>query len=137
MPSAPLRVCAAPRCPNRVVTGYCPDHQRQAKARHRPQGAHGQGYTRQWEYFRTVVFPSLLADIAKAAICGARLAPGPSPHSRCARDGRIEGRRLHLDHDPPLQDWERTHPHRVCDPARVAFLCRSCHGRKTRTEQGR
>jgi hypothetical protein len=41
---------------------------------------------------------------------------------------------LHLDHDPPLQDWERTDSRRVCDPQRVGFLCATCHTVATRKD---
>jgi hypothetical protein len=138
MDSAPLRVCAKQGCPTLVPRGgYCPAHRVQESAHHtyRPQGAHGQGYTRGWEYFRKVELPGLLAAQGTPRVCGARLATGPSPHSRCATQGLLNTTKLHLDHDPPLQDWERSDPSRVCDPDRVGYLCASCHSAKTLREQ--
>lgn len=44
---------------------------------------------------------------------------------------------LELDHDPPLEEHERTDPAIVCNPARVAFLCKSDHSAKTGDERGR
>jgi hypothetical protein len=67
-------------------------------------------------------------------MCGARLSGVPSARSGCAMQHRMTFDDLHLDHDPPLEDWERSHPERVCDPQRVGFLCASCHSVKTRQE---
>jgi len=66
--------------------------------------------------------------------CGARLSGTPSPRSQCAAQGRQTLEHLHLDHDPPLEDWERQRPERVCDPSRVQLLCAACHTVKTRQE---
>jgi hypothetical protein len=132
---APRRVCATPGCPNRVVRGSCEQCQRQQRQQHRRPSAHAQGYTARWQYFRAVTFPGLLLERDKVPACGARLADGPSPYSRCARDGFLEVRRLHLDHEPPLEEWERSLEERVCDPARVAFLCHPCHTAKTNEQR--
>lgn len=133
MSIAPRRFCAQPSCSARVQSGYCPAHQPTSRA---PRvGAHAQGYTRQWERFRRETFPSLLVEAGIIPACGARLAPGPSPHSLCAASGFLETRELQLDHDPPLETWERQHPERVCDPYRVAYLCRADHSAKTNTER--
>lgn len=132
MVRAPLRFCAQPGCSARVARGYCHQHRRSQR---QPRSSHRAGYTAEWRYFRAVTFPALLLDVGKLPTCGARLADGPSPHSHCAREGRIVAGRLDLDHDPPLADWERSQPHLVCDPHRVAFLCVQCHARKTLQEQ--
>lgn len=52
MPSAPLRVCAAPRCPNRVEKGYCLDHQRTQKVQHSRFYTGGGFYGRRWRQAR-------------------------------------------------------------------------------------
>jgi len=69
-------------------------------------------------------------------VCGARLDGGPQgDHSECRRLGlttfqSADGTSLHVDHDPPLTDLERSDPERVCDPLRVQLLCAECHARK-------
>jgi hypothetical protein len=55
--------------------------------------------------------------------------------SRCKAAGVFNARRLHLDHNPPLRDDERTNERTVCDPARVGWLCVSCHTAKTTRER--
>lgn len=135
MANARFSYCRTPRCTNKVASGYCPTCRPLATAHHRPQGAHGQGYTRRWERFRREEFPFLLAEAGKPVVCGARLPEGPSPHSRCAAEGLLVFERLHLDHDPPLEPWERRFPERVCDPLRVAYLCVRDHSAKTLKER--
>jgi 5-methylcytosine-specific restriction endonuclease McrA len=110
---------------------------RRAAQRLRPS-AHSRGYTKQWSRFRRETFPSLLVAAGVVPGCGSRLPGIPSPHSACARDGVVNlDDALHLDHDPPLEDWERDEPSRVQDPERCGFLCARCHGAKTRGEQAR
>jgi hypothetical protein len=119
MPNAPLRFCPSPRCTQRVARGYCSQHRRPS--------AHKRGYTKQWDRFRTVYFPAMLVEKGIPPCCGARLASGPSRHSTCAAAGLVNFEGLELHHEPPLQDWEREHPHLVCDPDRVEFLCKPDH----------
>jgi len=76
----------------------------------------------------------MLVDVGTVPACGASLR-GVSPHSACARDGRLTLGDLHLDHDPPLQDHERDDEAAVCDPQRVGFLCAACHAAKTNQER--
>jgi hypothetical protein len=82
-----------------------------------------------------VAFRRLLLARHILPMCGARLCGTASPHSRCAEQGRLTVEGLQLDHDPPLEAWERSRSERVCDPQRVQFLCAVCHSIKTRKEQ--
>jgi hypothetical protein len=79
----------------------------------------------------------MLAALEKPVVCGARLADGPSPYSRCAAQGLLVTTGLHLDHQPALQQWERADQDRVCDPHRVAYLCSADHTVKTNAERHR
>jgi hypothetical protein len=97
---------------------------------------HARGYDARWVRF-VAAFPRLLLSRSIVPVCGARLSGVPSPHSRCAREGRLTLEGLHVDHDPPLEDWERGQPARVCDVQRVGLLCAVCHSMKTRAEQVR
>jgi hypothetical protein len=91
------------------------------------------GYTRRWKRF-VMTFRGMLIAHHILPACGARLADTPSPRSLCVQQGRLTLEHLQLDHDPPLEDWERSRAERVCDPQRVGFLCASCHSAKTRQE---
>lgn len=134
---APLRFCAQPGCSARVPRGYCAQHRRPSTAR-LPRPLTDLTYNNpRWRRFRAVEYPDMLLERGKLPTCGARLADGPSPHSRCAALGRLNAERLHLDHDPPLAAWERSQPHLVCDPHRVAFLCISCHAARTNRDRTR
>jgi hypothetical protein len=55
-------------------------------------------------------------------------------HSQCKAQGRINIERLNLDHELPLEPWERADRSRIEDETRVGLLCARCHSRKTRTE---
>ena len=48
-----------------------------------------------------------------------------------------DGSSLHLDHEPPLQDWERKDKARVCDMNRIVLKCARCHSIKTARDGGR
>lgn len=66
-------------------------------------------------------------------VCGATLPGGPQTmHSQCKAHGRQtvrsqDGSDLAYNHEPPLQDWERSDMRRVCDPRRIELLCAECH----------
>jgi len=129
---APLRFCAHPGCPTRVVHGRCPEHKQVV---HKKRTRQERGYGKEWQRFRRVEFPGMLSKEGIVQTCGARLSPGWSKHSRCAAAGVINiADGLELDHDPPLRDDERGDVDLVCDPTRVSFLCKSCHAAKTRGE---
>jgi hypothetical protein len=135
MPTAPLGVCPYPGCPRRS-RGLCPVH---LAAKHQATDArrgsrHQRGYDSKWVAF-VAAFPRLLMARGILPVCGARLSGTSSPHSQCLLRGRVTLEGLHVDHDPPLEAWERSHPERVCDPHRVQLLCRLCHLKKTRAEQ--
>jgi 5-methylcytosine-specific restriction endonuclease McrA len=132
--NSPLRYCSAnPHCPNKVRSGSCSACKQAQPSR--KESAHARGYTRQWERFRTITFPNLLLDQGIPSICGARLAPGPSPHSQCSKAGVVTMQGLELDHDPPLSMEERSQPSKVLDPWRVQYLCKRCHAVKTNKER--
>jgi hypothetical protein len=134
MSLAPLRPCSAPRCTARTSSGLCPEHRR---AREQARGsAYARGYDHGWARFR-VQFIVLLASQGIPAACGASLSTGPNTkqYSACAQANRLNALELHLDHEPPLTLEERKDSSAVCNPNRVGFLCRECHGRKTQQEQ--
>ena len=134
MPTSPLPFCPHAGCHIRS-RGLCPEHRavsRQATDVRRGS-RHQRGYDSHWVAF-TAAFPRLLLARGILPVCGARLSGTPSPHSHCAKRGRVTLEGLHVDHDPPLEDWERSHPERVCDVHRVGLLCAACHGAKTREE---
>lgn len=133
MPSALLKPCAQPGCPELVESGRCKTHERQ-KEQYRGSAA-SRGYDYTWTKFRARFFQMLVAA-GVAPVCGAALPNGPSgQHSKCKASGVLEDRNLHLDHEPPLRDEERSDPAKVCDPKRVQILCRACHSAKTLAEQ--
>lgn len=134
MPSAMLKPCTGEvGCPELTTGGPCAKHARQ-RERFRGSAA-SRGYDYGWVKFKARFIQMLIArDIAPA--CGAALPGGPSMQdSRCKATGVLETSHLHLDHDPPLRDEERSDPRKVCDPMRVGLLCRVDHNRKTQREQ--
>ncbi len=52
-PWAPLKACAVPGCPNRVVKGRCPEHSKQAnRAEDTRRGSrHERGYDSRWSRY--------------------------------------------------------------------------------------
>lgn len=137
MPNAPARACAT--CGQVIPNGggcrAC------AKQQERRRGtAHARGYTyRDWQPFRRR-FLWMLVDANILPICGAALPTGPVNRDSACRDAGIDtftsqdGSALHLDHEPALEDWERTIPARVCDPNRIVLKCQACHSLKTQRE---
>lgn len=135
MPSALLRCCPSPGCPELTTGGPCATH---ARVREQRRGsAASRGYGPKWKAFR-LRFSGLLIAAGVAPACGASL-PGLGPNtnafSQCAAEGRLETNRLHLDHEPPLTDEERADVRTVCDIRRVGFLCERCHTAKTNRER--
>lgn len=130
---ASLRFCARQGCHQRVEKGYCALHKGHGERR---LSAHRRGYTAAWERFRLETFPALLIARDIVPVCGARLAGTPSPLSECARDGLLTFHDLELHHEPPLEEWERAHQARVCDPHRVVYLCKPDHTRQTAGGRG-
>lgn len=137
MPTAAVPFCPVAGCPERSH-GPCRTHraQRHQMTDARRGSRHARGYDQQWVRF-VLVFRRMLMDRHLLPICGARLSGTPSPHSQCAQRGRVTLEALHCDHEPPLEDWERQDPRRVCDPERVQLLCARCHSAKTRAERMR
>ena len=137
MPTALLRPCATPGCPELTTGGPCPTHARQ-REQHRGSAA-SRGYDHGWLRFRRWVRHRMI-HLGIAPVCGSSLPGGPTmAHSACRADGRLtfqsaDGTDLHLDHDPPLRGEERKDPRAVCNPTRVTFLCRACHSAKTLKE---
>lgn len=136
MPSALLRACAEPGCPELVVSGRCQAHQRATEQRR--GSAHARGYTRHWRDVFIPHFRRRLIAAGIAPVCGASLPGGPdlSRVSRCRADGRAtwvnrDGTNLHLHHEPPLRPDERANRQAVEDPHRVGFLCDACHDAET------
>lgn len=134
MPNRPLRPCAG-GCGAYVARGRCSSCGVETR-----QTSVQRGYGRLWKAFRPRFF-AMLVQLGILPVCGAALPGGPSMEdSHCKQAGYLtyfssNGSSLHLDHDPPLDDWERAKPERVCDPLRVGLLCDVCHASKTRREQ--
>ena len=137
MPTAALRPCAG-GCGARVPSGRCAACA--ARVEQRRGSAHARGYTHAWALFR----PQFIAALVYSGVvptCGASLPTGPhSSDSRCLTQGlhvfaNEDGSDLHLDHEPPLAEAERSDISIVCDPQRIQLLCRTCHAAKTRREQ--
>lgn len=133
-----LRPCAEPRCPELVARGRCAQHGRQKEQRRGT--AHQRGYTwHEWQPFRRR-FLAALVDAGVLPVCGAALPTGPTTRDSACREAGLftytsaDGSSLHLDHEPPLEDWERHDMTRVCDEKRIVLLCHRCHGIKTGSE---
>lgn len=134
MPTTPLRPCLTPGCPERVAFGRCTTHRKQYQL-YRGTSA-SRGYGSAWQAFRLRYLGQLVA-LGIPPVCGARLPDGPTTaHSQCHALGLLNGVGLHLDHDPPLTEVERTDRATVCDAQRIVLLCASCHSIKTATEEG-
>ncbi len=132
MPTAMLRRCTHQGCPELVESGACGKH---ARERNIARGsANARGYGVKWRAFRER-FRAMLIAAGVVPACGARM-PGAreTGDSACRQAGRLNDRRLHLDHTPPLTEAERHDPRAVCDPARVQFLCEACHNAKSARE---
>lgn len=120
--------------------GRCPAHTRAIEQRRGT--AHARGYNQAWLAFRPR-FLALLVQAQIPPVCGAALPSGPIPRDSACRDTGVctytsaDGSSLHLDHEPPLEAWERSNPAIVCDPNRIVLKCASCHTRKTRDERQR
>ncbi len=133
MPSAALRPCAHPSCPVLVPRGKCPTHRRAIE--HYRGTRHSRGYGLEWDRFR-IAYLNELVRVGIFPKCGATLPQGPQTYdSQCRLDGVNSTDRLHLDHEPPLETWERIDSRLVCDASRIQLLCPSCHSRKTERER--
>lgn len=132
MPYAPLRPCVG-GCGARVKRGRCADcsrHVEQARG-----SASQRGYGAAWEAFRQQ-FVAMLIAAGIVPCCGAALPTGPrTQDSQCKADGILTFHGLHVDHEPPLEPWERGDIAKVCDQNRVQLLCHVDHSAKTRREQ--
>ena len=108
MPNAPQRLCSGrPNCPNRVATGKCRDC---ARVRERYRGtATERGYGWSWSKLRDSVR-------VEEPLC-----------RRCLEVGRIQ-QTEEVDHIIPKSNGGTD------DRANLQGLCKSCHSRKTMTE---
>jgi 5-methylcytosine-specific restriction protein A len=113
MPSAPLRYCAEPGCPERTATARCKRHTQQQKQHvRRHYSGPGVNYGRRWNTAR-------LEHLSEQPFCVA-----------CKALGR-ETLATEVDHRIPhcgdaTRFWDRLN---------WQSLCRSCHSSKTRREQ--
>jgi hypothetical protein len=125
MPARLKRPCAfAGGCPALVDSGYCAEHQpKSARA-----SASQRGYGVAWRRF-VVWMRKRMLKLGIVPVCGASLPGGPdlSLVSRCRQAKVLTAKGLHLHHEPALRPEERTSERAVCDPARVGFLCVTCH----------
>jgi hypothetical protein len=124
--------CTEPGCHELVRQGRCAAHARRIEQRR--GSASSRGYGQAWKQFKPR-FKAQLIALGIAPVCGARMPGAPETmDSQCRAEGRLNARRLHLDHTPPLTPSERLDRCAVCDPLRVQYLCESCHNAKTARE---
>lgn len=130
-----MRTCSEPEgCPVLVESGRCHAHQRERHTTRR-QGRLLTYSESWWRRFREY-FVRLLIAAGVAPICGSALPGGPTmTASRCNARGEVNGLKLHLHHDPPLEQEEQQDRSAVCNPLRVGFLCETCHRAETRRQQ--
>lgn len=108
MPSKPGHPCRAPGCVAIVAVGaWCDAH----KPPEKPRASTRRIYNRSWEKIRA-------ATLARSPLC-----------VHCEREGRVTAA-TEVDHITPLSKGG-THA-----SANLQTLCKSCHSRKTRGEQG-
>lgn len=127
MPERALRACAG-GCGALVASGRCPNCRRTVNQARPNSSQRGYGWTWvNWPYLE------MLIEAGIEPVCGAVLPGGPvTSNSQCKAAARNtltsqDGSKLHRNHVPPLEDWEREHPSRVMDPNRIELLCRECH----------
>lgn len=131
MPSALLRPCAAPRCPELVEKGRCAAHAREMDQR---RAVKSSSHISGWLTLRAR-FRNKLVSHDIALVCGARL-PGTvlTADSRCQADGLLvgdqPGQSLHADHIIPHHGDQTLFE----DMANLQLLCRQCHSAKTMRE---
>lgn len=123
MPTRAPRPCAQPGCSALVERGHCPDHERTSRAQStaydaRRGSSSERGYGARWQRLRLRI---LRRDLYQC--------------QECKRQGRLTlaGARkgdAHVDHIVPKSRGGTD------DPANLETLCRSCHSRKTATEDG-
>jgi 5-methylcytosine-specific restriction protein A len=114
VPSAPLRFCATPNCPEKVPHGHCAAHHREKRfvARRHYTGIPGVNYGRRWQRARQ----KFLTE---------------HPYCReCPADSYTFA--TEVDHIVPHEgDYER-----FWDQLNWQGLCGTCHRKKTATESG-
>lgn len=114
MPFHPLKRCTYPGCRNRVKSGRCPEHKRQAERQQdeRRGSRRERGYTYQWEQYR-------LAYLRDHPLCVA-----------CEKEGRYTPAKI-VDHIIPISGGDDV----LFWPAsNHQGLCQTCHNRKTTTQ---
>lgn len=123
MPSALLRPCAQPGCPNRVPSGRCSEHARQADTRRGT--ATERGYTYRWHQ-------ESRAHLRRFPLCGDRRPDALSQRqTECQKVGRETAANV-VDHLIPHRGdqalfWNRRN---------WGSSCKRCHDLKTATEDG-
>ena len=135
MPTALLKPCPEPACPELVEAGRCRVHARQ---REQVRGSREErGYDYYWRQVFKPRFNTMLISAGVLPACGAALphVGPPVDASRCLAAGITTNiTDLEYDHYPPLKPDERSQRRKVCDPTRVRILCRSCHSAETRRQ---
>lgn len=113
MPTAPMRMCAAPGCPELVAamqsSGRCATHTR-AKEQRRGS-AYSRGYDGNWKGLRE-------QKLSQNPLC-----------ERCEQDG-VTMLANEVDHKVRIADW----PGGRLRPDNLQSLCKPCHSRKTQRE---
>lgn len=111
MPTKPLRPCGHPGCPELVRNGYCDQHRREKEQRR--GSAASRGYGSRWQKYR-------LRYLKEHPLC-----------VRCQAEGRVVAATV-VDHVIPHRGdqvlfWSKNN---------WQALCKTCHDRKTATEDG-
>ena len=107
MPSAPLRPCNHPGCPELVTSGYCERHQKASKARRAGKATDPFYHTGRWRKVRD-------RYLRRQPLCEMCLARGVSKAADL------------VDHITEIKDGGAR-----LDFANLQSLCWACHGSKT------
>jgi 5-methylcytosine-specific restriction protein A len=107
MPSATLRPCNHPGCPELVASGYCPKHQKASKARRAGKVTDPFYKTARWRKVRD-------RYLRRQPLC-----------ESCAARGITKQADM-VDHRQEIRDGGPK-----LDPENLQALCWACHGRKT------
>lgn len=130
MPSALLRPCREPLCPELVERGYCPRHDRSTRPADTRASSAARGYDAAHRGDRE-------RWLEAHPLCGDRQDGRSGEHSRCARAHQLTPATV-LDHIRPFRRADGSVDEQLRrDPANHQSLCEQCHNAKAQRERGR